>query len=84
MLKEKLRTSWDTGGMPLPEYPRPQLRRDDYTILNGLWDYAITDTFWCRILRRHRHLLSGECLSRRCTCITGACLNVPLCRGAQG
>ena len=44
MLKEKLRTSWDTGGMPLPEYPRPQLRRDNYTILNGLWDYAITDT----------------------------------------
>lgn len=44
MPENKLRTSWDTGGMPLPEYPRPQLRRDDYTILNGLWDYAITDT----------------------------------------
>ena len=28
----------------LPEYPRPQLRRDNYTILNGLWDYAITDS----------------------------------------
>lgn len=23
------------------EYPRPQLRRDNYTILNGLWDYCI-------------------------------------------
>ena len=26
----------------LPEYPRPQLRRDSYLNLNGAWDYAIT------------------------------------------
>ncbi len=26
----------------LPEYPRPQLRRDSYLNLNGYWDYAIT------------------------------------------
>ncbi len=26
----------------LPEYPRPQMRRGSCTILNGLWDYAIT------------------------------------------
>jgi hypothetical protein len=26
----------------LTEYPRPQLRRDNYTILNGYWDYCIT------------------------------------------
>src|SRR5262249_2958461 len=25
-----------------PEYPRPQLRRDKWLNLNGLWDYAIT------------------------------------------
>lgn len=25
----------------LAEYPRPQLRREDYINLNGLWDYAI-------------------------------------------
>lgn len=24
------------------EYPRPQLQRDDWTNLNGMWDYAIT------------------------------------------
>lgn len=28
----------------LGEYPRPQLRRDSYLNLNGLWEYAITDT----------------------------------------
>ncbi|MEI2787124.1 MAG: sugar-binding domain-containing protein [Candidatus Nanopelagicales bacterium] len=27
---------------PLPEYPRPQLRRRSYVNLNGRWDYAIT------------------------------------------
>ena len=26
----------------LQEYPRPQLRRDSYINLNGLWHYAIT------------------------------------------
>lgn len=28
--------------VPLPEYPRPQLRRDAWANLNGTWDYAIT------------------------------------------
>ncbi|PSL30704.1 glycoside hydrolase family 2 protein [Chitinophaga ginsengisoli] len=27
---------------PLPEYPRPQMVRDSWTNLNGLWEYAIT------------------------------------------
>ncbi|MDE6983869.1 MAG: hypothetical protein K2O99_04945, partial [Lachnospiraceae bacterium] len=26
----------------LTEYPRPQLARKNYTILNGIWKYAIT------------------------------------------
>ena len=27
---------------PLPEYPRPQLRRGSYLNLNGVWDCAFT------------------------------------------
>ena len=27
---------------PLPEYPRPQLKRDSYVNLNGVWQYAVT------------------------------------------
>lgn len=30
--------------LPFPEYPRPQLRRDNWVNLNGLWDYAITQS----------------------------------------
>lgn len=26
---------------PLPEYPRPQFEREQWTNLNGLWDYAV-------------------------------------------
>lgn len=41
---EKLRTRWAkdvTADNVLPEYPRPQLRRANWTNLNGEWDYAI-------------------------------------------
>ena len=27
---------------PLPEYPRPQMKRDSYVNLNGVWRYAFT------------------------------------------
>lgn len=30
-------------GKVLPEYPRPQMVRQQWQNLNGLWDYAITD-----------------------------------------
>ena len=39
----KLPTQWTTAAMqaavPLSEYPRPQLQRDDWLCLNGKWDY---------------------------------------------
>ncbi len=41
----ELYTTWGEQLNPdhvLEEYPRPQLRRDNYTILNGYWDYCIT------------------------------------------
>ncbi|QNA93905.1 MULTISPECIES: glycoside hydrolase family 2 protein [unclassified Microbacterium] len=31
-----------TEAVPLSEYPRPQLRRDGHTVLNGWWDCAFT------------------------------------------
>ena len=39
-----LTTPWTSlvdPSRPLPEYPRPQMARKDWTNLNGLWDYAI-------------------------------------------
>ena len=42
---DKIMTKWAADvnpKAPLPEYPRPQLKRGDWTNLNGLWQYAIT------------------------------------------
>jgi len=41
---DRLKTLWSEQvnlASPLPEYPRPQLVRDQWQNLNGLWDYAI-------------------------------------------
>ena len=41
---EKLYTRWGrelNREMPLSEYPRPQMVRDSFICLNGIWDYAI-------------------------------------------
>ena len=42
----KIRTEWAEKVDPsnvLPEYPRPQLVRNEWQNLNGLWNYAITE-----------------------------------------
>lgn len=42
----QLYTVWGSNVDPnnvLTEYPRPQLRRSNYTILNGYWNYNITN-----------------------------------------
>ncbi len=41
-----LKTRWADEAMcdlPLPEYPRPQMVRDSWVNLNGMFDYAVTD-----------------------------------------
>lgn len=38
-----LLTKWAKNPFPLTEYPRPQMKRDNYKILNGMWDYAFSD-----------------------------------------
>ena len=44
IVEGKITTPWaekvNPSG-PLPEYPRPQMVRDNWLNLNGLWDYAI-------------------------------------------
>ncbi|HSM24715.1 MAG TPA: glycoside hydrolase family 2 TIM barrel-domain containing protein [Anaerolineaceae bacterium] len=40
----KIKTRWANDvdpDCPLPEYPRPQMTRDQWINLNGLWEYAI-------------------------------------------
>ena len=41
---DRIKTPWAEQvdpALPLPEYPRPQMVRDQWQNLNGLWDYAI-------------------------------------------
>lgn len=43
---DKIRTPWASKvsvDSVLPEYPRPQLEREQWLNLNGLWHYSITD-----------------------------------------
>ena len=45
--KSPLMTEWGAKVTPeiaWREYPRPQMKRDNWTCLNGEWDYAITST----------------------------------------
>lgn len=35
----RLKTDYEVGEIPLSEYPRPQMRRDSYLCLNGVWGF---------------------------------------------
>jgi beta-galactosidase/beta-glucuronidase len=44
IVNARITTSWAgkvDPSNPLPEYPRPQLKRKEWTSLNGLWEYSI-------------------------------------------
>ena len=44
--KNEIRTRWAeevSSDIPLPKYPRPQLKREKWKNLNGLWDFKIVD-----------------------------------------
>ncbi len=44
-VKKNLMTRWASDvdpEMPLPEYPRPAFKRENWENLNGIWQYAIT------------------------------------------
>ncbi len=43
----KLPTRWDaqvSATAPLPEYPRPQMTRENWQSLNGSWEYGLTES----------------------------------------
>src|ERR1035441_10682920 len=63
-----LKTRWAKDVSPesaLPEYPRPQMVRQDWFNLNGLWDFAITSyhSILSKILRESRFDLIGISVS---------------------
>jgi hypothetical protein len=56
----KLRTKWAaqvTATNVLPEYPRPQIVRSNWTNLNGEWEYAIADKDGARPQSFSGHIL---------------------------
>jgi hypothetical protein len=56
----QLRTQWAAkvaADRVLPEYPRPQMSRKNWTNLNGSWEYAITESADPRPAAFTRHVL---------------------------
>ena len=45
----------------LSEYPRPQMRRTDYHMLNGLWEYAFVHADGSKASEDPAHFLRKPC-----------------------
>lgn len=54
----RLESASRPGERPLPEYPRPQLERSSYTVLNGRWRYGILSC--AEYLRREGKAEAGD------------------------
>lgn len=60
--KENLISLWTRWGKSLDkkhilqEYPRPTMKRDNYQMLNGLWDYCFSKTTAFPVLLKEKFL----------------------------
>jgi len=46
LIKPLLDTPWtnDVGTEPWPQHPRPQMHRDSWTTLNGIWNFQVSNS----------------------------------------
>lgn len=65
IVKGNILTKWAEDvdpNAPLPEYPRPQMVRDDWLSLNGLWEYDIVDKNQGKAAQYDGHILVPFCI----------------------
>jgi len=73
---ENIQTRWAADVSPenaRTEYPRPQMVRGDWKCLNGLWDYAITDSAAALMPAAEGQILVPFCVE---SALSGVCRRV--------